>query len=503
MRQFVIGVDNGGTFIKAAIYDDAGRQVGLAREPGSVINDVPGQVERDQEQLWCANCVCIRNAIRESGINPTSIQSIGFAGQGKGVYMVDADGQTFRNAITSSDARSWRYVERWKKDGTADKVFSKTFQVVSEGQPVSILAWMRSNELEVYNRIRWVFSMKDFLVYRMTGEAVADYCNQSGSNYLNLAANAYDPDILSLFGIPEVGSKLPPMRNAAEICGVVSETAALATGLAPGTKVVTGMFDVGATAVAAGLINEDRLCIITGTHGVNVYIAPQPVKNGSIMHNSLYCVPGYYLIEEGLSTSAGTLEWVVQIMYKEDLRRAEASGSSLYPELDAIVAGIEPEANGVVFLPFINGSRDNVFGKGAWLGMSAADGRERMLAAVYEGVALAHRLQVERLLTNRLRPEAIRMAGGAVNSDVWVQIFADVLNMPIETIEGKELGACGAAMAAGIAAGFYHDFAEAVSRLAKVKRTVLPRPAKVGVYETKFRKFAESMRLTDPIWSNR
>lgn len=501
MDRFVIGVDNGGTFIKAAVYNDAGRLVGLAKEPGTVINKIPGRVERDQNELWRANCACIRKAIAESGVDPANVRAVGFAGQGKGVYMVDADGVAFRNAITSSDSRSWQYVERWKRDGVADRVFAKTLQAVSEGQPVSILAWLKDNEPEVYGRIRWVFGMKDFLVYRLTGEPVADYCNQSGNNYLDLAAKAYDPEILSLLGIPEIAAKLPPLFDAADVCGAVSAEGAEQTGLAAGTKVIAGMFDVGATAVAAGLVDTERLCIITGTHGVNVYLAREPVTNGGIMLNSLYCVPGYYLIEEGLSTSAGTLEWVLPILYREERKRAGADGNRLYDELDAVAAGVNPAENGVLFLPFINGSRDNALGKGAWLGMSAADGRDQMLAAVYEGVAFAHRTAVRRLLANRSRPEAVRMAGGAAYSDVWVQIFADVLDMPIETVEERELGARGAAIAAGIAAGFHRDFPEAASQAAGVGKTVAPRPEMVGAYEAKFRKFIEATRLTDPIWS--
>lgn len=189
--------------------------------------------------------------------------------------MVDANGACFRHAITSSDTRSWKYVERWRQDGTADKVFAKTFQAVSEGQPVSILAWMKDNEPENYRRCRWVFSMKDFFVYRMTGEPVADYCNQSGNNYINLAVNRYDPEILSLLGIAEIENKLPPLWNAADVCGCVTAEAAALCGLAPNTKVVAGMFDVGATAVASGLVDSEKLCI-----------TPAPMASTSILRRN-------------------------------------------------------------------------------------------------------------------------------------------------------------------------------------------------------------------------
>lgn len=501
MPNYVIGVDNGGTFIKAAIYDESGQMVGLAKEPGQVINNSPGLVERDQQLLWDANCACIKNAIQNSGIDPKNILALGFAGQGKGVYMLGERGEIIRNALTSSDTRSWRYVERWEKDGTAEKVFGMTFQKVSESQPVSILAWMKDHEPETYRKIRWVLSMKDYLVYRMTGEVVSDYCNQSGSNYINLATNEYDPEILRLLGIPEISRALPPLMNAADVCGLVTPEAAEATGCVPGTKIITGMFDVDATAIASGLVDEDRLCVIAGTHGVNVYLAREPVKNKTIMLNSLYCIPGYYLIEEGASTSAGILEWVLKILYNAELRQTSTGCNNLYAELNETVSRIEPENCDVLFLPFLNGSRDNVLAKGVWLGMSAADGRDQFLRSVYEGVVFAHRNLVDRLLLNRKKPKAIRLSGGAANSDVWVQIFADALNIPIEIVDGKELGTRGVAIAAAIASGLYQDFSSAVAKNTNVRKTVQPRPDKVLVYDAKYRRFTAAMQQMDPLWT--
>ena len=112
-----------------------------------------------------------------------------------------------------------------------------------------------------------------------------------------------------------------------------------------------------------------------------------------------------------------------------------------------------------------------------------------MLRAVYEGVVFSHLTHVKKLLQNREVPKSIRLSGGAANSDVWVQIFADALQIPVDVIEDKELGAQGAAMAAGIAAGIYRDYREAVNRTVKITKTVLPRPLYKEVYEEKYRTY--------------
>jgi L-xylulokinase len=500
MGEYIIGVDNGGTFIKAALYDCDGKQIALVKEPGEIINPQPGFVELNLERLWQINCTCIREVIKKSGVDPAEISCIGFAGQGKGVYAVDSEGKVFRNAITSSDTRSWRYVENWIKDGTADKVFNLSCQGIFTSHPVSILAWLKDNELENYKKIRWLFSMKDYLIYRLTGEIVADYCNQSGGNFVNLNTGVYDPEILKLLGIPEIFDKLPPLKNPSDICGQVTEEAAKETGCKPGARVIVGMFDVDASAIALGLVSPNEFCIITGTCGINAYISEAPIMNKTVMMNSIYCISGYYFIEEGASTSAGNLEWAIKILYSEESKIAKKEGVNLYSRLDETVAKIEPEESDIVFLPFLNGSDDSSQSKGVWLGMSTVHTKEDMLRAVYEGVVFAHRIHFDKLLKNRPCPAAIRLAGGAVHSDVWVQMFADVFQVPIELVSGGERGTQGVAMAASIAMGYHKDYQAVVAKWIKVKKTFTPRVEKKEIYEKKYRKFKAAIGQVHELW---
>ena len=106
-----------------------------------------------------------------------------------------------------------------------------------------------------------------------------------------------------------------------------------------------------------------------------------------------------------------------------------------------------------------------------------------MLRAVYEGIVFSHMTHVKKLLRNRDVPKSIRLSGGAANSDVWVQIFADTLQIPIDVVGDKELGAQGAAMAAGIAAGVYKDYREAIEKTVKITKTIYPRPEYKEIYE--------------------
>lgn len=484
---FLLCIDNGGTYIKAALFDVHGQQIGLSKRFNHVLRDGPDRVEYNQDDLWQTNCQCIRDVIDQSGIDPRAIACAGFAGQGKGLYLVDERGLSFRNAITSSDARAFAYCQKWQRDGTSERLFDKLYQHAHPGQPVSILAWMKDHEPAQYARIRWVFSMKDYLHFCLTGRAVAGKGSQSGSCMVNLNTGAYDGSLLAAYGISEVAAKLPPMAWDTEITGCVSEAAAAQCGLCPGTPVSAGMFDVDAAALAMGVIDPEPIFMICGTHGINGYISPRPVTNRTVMLNSLYSLPGAYLIEEGSPSSAGVLEWVIDLLFD----RAGEAPASLYGQVNRMVREAAGPA-GLIFLPYLNGSGDCALARGAWLGLSQAQSKGDMLRAVYEGVAFAHRMQIEKLLKNRERPQSLLMAGGATRSEIWVQIFSDALGFPIEVVAEEEMGAKGVAIASAAAAGLYPDIQAAVQAMKKAGRRVMPNPERTKAYQTQYEAFREA-----------
>ena len=199
--KYLVGIDNGGTFSKAAIFDEGGQQMAVASVPTVTITPKPGYTERDMRELWRVNAEAVRTAITKSGIERKDIAGVSFSGHGKGLYMVDADGKPSYNGILSTDARAWAYVKKWKEDGTAKKIYGKTFQEILACQPVSILAWLKDHEPEAYARTKYVFAVKDYIRFCLTGEANADYTDFSGGNLINMVTGAYDRELLEDFGI--------------------------------------------------------------------------------------------------------------------------------------------------------------------------------------------------------------------------------------------------------------------------------------------------------------
>ena len=180
------------------------------------------------------------------------------------------------------------------------------------------------------------------------------------------------------------------------------------------------------------------------------------------------------------------MEWFIRNLMNDEKEEARAAGKSVYDITNEWVGSIEPQDCNVIFLPFLNGSNEDPLAKGTFVGLTAFHNKKHMLLAVYEGIVFSHITHIKKLLKNCDTPKSIRLSGGAANSDVWVQIFADALQIPIDVIEDKELGAQGAAMAAGIATGIYKDYQDAVARTVKITKTIQPRPDYREIYEKKY-----------------
>ncbi len=494
--RYLLGLDNGGTSSKAVLFDQTGRAVASASRMTPMETPRVGHTERDMELLWQANCEVIRETIAASGVDAADIAGVSFSGHGKGLYLWGADEKPAHPGIVSTDSRAYKIVEDWYRDGTAQRAFPLTCQSVLASQPVALIKWFQQNQPEVLERTKWIFGVKDYVRYRMTGEAFAEITDISGSSLVNLATAAYDGEILKLFGLEEIRDKLPPTVYSSQFCGKVTASCAAATGLGAGTPVAAGLFDIDACAIGMNVVDDTYLAVIAGTWSINEYVSKKPVMDGSVKMNSLYCLPDMYLVEECSPTSASNQEWFVKSFLKE-----AAGGRKLYQVADEMVESVGADEANILFLPYLYGGSDDPRAGAAFVNVSAAHTRSHMLRAVYEGIVFGHRLHIERLLKSRDRaPRAIRLAGGVTNAPMWVQMFADILGMDVETIEVKELGALGAAMTAAVAAGLYPDLASAAGAMVKVSRTYRPNPALREIYDRKYRGFVAVVDALAPVW---
>ena len=498
--KYFLGVDNGGTMAKAALYDEKGREIAVASRASGLLTPAQGFTERDMDAMWADTATCIREAVEASGISPKQIAAVACTGHGKGLYLWGQNGAPVRNGIISTDTRAGALVAQWYADGTAERVYPKTMQQILVCQPCALLRWLKEHEPENYGQIRWVFEAKDYIRFRLTGQAHGELTDYSGTSLVNLHTRAYDPDLLEAFGIPEIGDALPPLVKSSDLCGAVTAEAAALTGLRAGTPVAGGMFDIDACAIATGLVDETDLCVIAGTWSINEYIARKPVTGGNIAMNSLFCMPEYYLIEESSPTSAGNLEWYVKNVLDCDRAAAKSAGLNFYALLDNGVEAIGPEEDVPVFLPFLYGSPDNPDATASFTGISARHTKAHLARAIFEGVVFRHHDHIAKLLANREQPGCLRLSGGAAGSRVWAQMFADVMQIPVETAPVKEPGTLGCAIAGAVAAGVYESYADAARNMAPAGLRITPDPAKAEVYQRKLARYHRVERALSETW---
>lgn len=501
--KYYLGLDNGGTMTKAALYTATGLEIGVCSVETKMITPKPGFTERDMDEMWLANCQVLKDLISKTKVDASNIAGIACCGHGKGLYLWGKDNKPVRNGIISTDNRAYEYPKKWEADGTAQKVFELSYQKILACQPVSLLAWLRDNEPESIKNIRWIFECKDYVRFMLTGEAFGEITDYSGTNFLNLQTRQYDTDLLKLFGLEFAMEMLPTLKNSTDICGFITEEVAKLTGLKVGTPVAGGMFDIDACAIAVDAAHEERVCMIAGTWSINEYIRREAVTDGSVMMNSVFCIPEYYLIEECSPTSAGNNEWFINTFLPELKAQASLEGKSIYDLVNTLVASISPNEFCPIFLPFLMASNVHPNAKASFVGLSNYHTRAHILRSIYEGIAFSHRFHFEKLLATRIMPvKEIRLAGGVANSTVWTQIFADVMKYPVETVDVGETGAFGCAMTAAVAVGEFKNFGEAAQSMVKVSHRIMPIASNVEVYEKKYALYIQVISALDQVWDD-
>jgi L-xylulokinase len=209
------------------------------------------------------------------------------------------------------------------------------------------------------------------------------------------------------------------------------------------------------------------------------------------MMNSLYCINGFYLIEECSPTSMGNLAWM-----KEQIMPDIPS----YPAFIEMAEKVAPDEQQLIFLPFIFGSNYNPLAKAVLLGMDGSHTRNHIARAILEGICFCHKVHVNKLLAHRKSTKAIRLAGGAAQSRLCAQLFADILELPVELIATDELGALGAAMAAAVGAGEYPSFHEAAKAMVTIKGRIKPCRRNFAVYRKKYALYTQAANAVEGLW---
>ena len=481
--NYYLGIDCGGTFVKAALFDEQGIVQSLARENVSVISEQAGYAERDMSQLWAVCANVIKNVIIQSKINAEDIKGVGISAQGKGAFLLDKEQQPLGRAILSSDQRSLENVKRWQTEEIPQQLYPLTRQTLWTGHPVSILKWLQENEPERYAKIDKVLMSHDYLRFCLTGQLHCEETNISESNLYNMSAGKYDPALAERLGLQNILEKLPLVIKPNEIAGYVTEQAAQQTGLAAGTPVVGGLFDVVSTAYCAGLDDETKLNVVLGTWSVVSGITDHIDETQTLPFvYGRYVEANKFIVHEASPTSAANLEWFLKQW--SDLS---------YQQINEGITKLAPASSSILFVPFLYGSNAGLGMQASFYGIQAHHTQMHLLQAIYEGVLFSLMHHLNRMLQRFPHANILRVTGGPAKSDVWMQMLADLSGMRLEIPQVEETGCLGAAMMAMQGTGRKTTELKALTSEMKVFE---PNPNHYAAYQAKYQRY---QKLTEAL----
>ncbi|MEV4751915.1 FGGY family carbohydrate kinase [Streptosporangium sp. NPDC049248] len=447
-----IGVDIGLTASKVAAFDTEGRELGVvhARTPRTSVT----AHRHDVDMLGLADTVIsllgeLTGKLAADGYIPAGI---GVAAHGNGLYPVDAALRPVGPAIASSDSRAQRIVDAIP-EREAKRLARETGSIPWAAQPAVLLRWLHDVEPESYRATRWALSCKDWVTAQLTGVPSADYSDASAFGMVALDTRAYTPTALELVGLPASDlDRFPSLRQSSDVVAGLSAAAAARTGLPEGLPVIAGCMDCVAATLGAGGRGLGDVTIIVGTWAINGAVVPARTPAPEVTLSALMPDPATMLAMEVAPTSAANLEWLACASAPHD-----QVGGLLAVDLLREAAMVPPGAEGLLFLPFVNGAPEHPAASGTFLGISGVHRRGHLTRAVIEGVAQYHRVQLDRVLASGadIGDRPWRLAGGGARSEVWAQIFADVLGRPVRRQLTSELGARGVASLLPAALG--HD----------------------------------------------
>ena len=473
--DYFLGIDCGGTFIKAAVFSEFGEIKATVRENIEVISENAGYAERDTTKLWQLCSKVIKDSIAKSGVSAQEIKALGISAQGKGAFLLDKNKKVLGRAILSSDQRSLEIVKNWQKEQIPETLYLKTRQTLWTGHPVSILRWLKDNDKNRYDKIAYILMSHDYLRYCLTGELFCEETNISESNLYNMERGEYDKNLAEILGIEEVINHLPPIISSNKIAGFITKQASELTGLLEKTPVVGGLFDVVSTALCAGLDDETKLNAVLGTWSVVSGISDHIDLTQKIPFvYGRYAQENKYIIHEASPTSAGNLEWFIK------------NWNLSYDEVNQAIQNLPHKGeSSVLFLPFLYGSNAGLGMMGGFYGIQNHHSQAHLLEAIYEGVLFSLYQHLKRMLIRFPNTKILRITGGPTKSPVWLQILADLTNMKLEIPEIPETGCFGAALMAmeGIGKNI-----KPLYQNTSLKE-VYPQPNNYQIYQNKYLKY--------------
>ena len=468
-KKYVIGVDGGTESIRAGVFDLSGNPLAFASVTYPTNFPNPGWAEQNPEDWWNALGGAVRRAVIDANVSKQEILGICLDTTCCSVVTLDGAGNPLRPALIWMDMRSAPQTEQVL--ATADpalKVNSNGGGPVSAEWMIPKSLWIQQEEPEIFEKAETVCEFQDYLNLHLTGKRVASINNVSVRWHYRPGWGGWARSMVESLGMSELLKKWPAivLRLGEEIGGLTSKAAAHLD-LPKGVPVLQGGADAFIGMIGLGVVNPGSLAFITGSSHLHLGLSPQAFHGQGIWGTYADAViPGLHVVEGGQTSTGSVVSWIRRTL-----------GNPSYEELNHEAAELEPGSEGVVIQEHFQGNRTphtDPLSRGVISGLTLKHGRGHLFRAALEGIAFGTELILETMRNNGFAAETVVLAGGATRSDLWLQIHADVSNLPLTLTKVPDAPALGSAILAAVGSGAFSDIGTATQKMVQVDRVIEP-----------------------------
>lgn len=476
---YVIGFDIGSTAVKAGLFTLAGDVVDHWSRNYPTARPGPGLVEQNPQD-WLDG---VRDAIDGLlvGRDPERVVAVGLCSQVNTDVFVDAGGQPLAPAIVWQDVRAAREAEALDSAiSPADKqAWWGAEMPIGASHALAKMMWFQKHHPDLWEKTRYVLSPKDYCLLRLTGAAVADPIASFG--HVGLDLTYIDPLISRVEGAAE---RLPPLRFFTDIAGDMQLGSH-----ARRVPVTVGTMDAWGNLFGCGVFRPGQGMYVSGTSEILALAGSQRIGAPGVV--TFATVDGLVVNAGPTQSGADSLRWWSNTVGIEPGDVAELASKA------------DRDGRPVLFLPHLEGERAPLWDadiRGSFIGLDSRTGGPEFALAVMEGVALSAR-HLFNALTEAAgyRPDWLLYGGGGARSDLWSQIRADCLGVPLHRFSYNDVGCLGAAIMAAVGVGAFSTIAEAVPAMTSVQTIFEPDPKRKQRYDRMFEAYLKAIDALKPL----
>jgi xylulokinase len=489
----ILVFDIGTTSVKSALFDEKGGLLCSVSEPYKTVYPKPGWAEQDPDEFWNVAVKGAKRILAAPEAEHIAVEVIGLSGHMNGCLVVDAGGRPVYPEIIHSDTRSGAQRDKIVSVFGEDLIYERTGSPADVHFTLPKLLWIRDERPEAFKKTAWVLNSKDYVRFRLTGvPGLTDYSDASLTAVFDVQNRDWAWDLVDGLGLPR--NIFPGLCSSVDNAGFLSKEAAALLGLREGIPISAGGGDGSCATRGSGVRRIGELYTSLGSSAFMSMLSPVPVFDSSRRMQNFFDLDGVSCNVCGTVQCAGSaVDWVLNLLAgKEGLKEGQ------YRLMEEGLEDLPPGSEGVIFLPYLMGERSphwNPNARGVFMGLSLASGGKNLLRSVYEGVAFALR-EVASVYDDLQMPvDTLTFMGGGIRSTVWKNIICDVMGIPIQIHPFPTHAiALGAAMAAGVSAGFWKTLDDSADMIDFSGEELRPVKEKTALYEKPYKLYRETYR---------